>query len=130
MQTELGEMKNFFPMCRDGTGASVEPHTVIFPILKEVSSRETRLVGTGFFITTIGHFVTAKHVIADVYDIPNGRQDGFIHALHFVTTDKYLIRHIVLPQTELEFSFAGVSITPSEGGFYEHNSKWIEFTGA
>lgn len=36
----------------------------------------------------------------------------------------------VLPQTELEFSFAVVSITPSEGGFHGHRSERIEFRGA
>jgi hypothetical protein len=35
----------------------------------------------------------------------------------------------VLPQSELEFSFAGVSITRSEGGFHGPFSEWIEFQG-
>jgi hypothetical protein len=36
----------------------------------------------------------------------------------------------VLPQTELEFSFAVVSITPSEGGFHGPSPERIELTGA
>jgi hypothetical protein len=37
---------------------------------------------------------------------------------------------LVLPQSELEFSFAGVSITPSEGGFHGSSPERIELTGA
>jgi hypothetical protein len=35
----------------------------------------------------------------------------------------------VLPQTELEFSFVGVSITRSEEGFYGHSQERIELAG-
>jgi hypothetical protein len=35
----------------------------------------------------------------------------------------------VLPQSELEFSFAGVSITRSEGGYPEHGQERIQLTG-
>jgi hypothetical protein len=38
--------------------------------------------------------------------------------------------YLVLPQSELEFSFAGVSIMPSEGGFHEHVQERIERAGA
>jgi hypothetical protein len=46
--------------------------------------------------------------------------------------DEVQIRHCnsVLPQSELEFSFAGVSITPSEGGFHGPSPERIELTGA
>jgi hypothetical protein len=36
----------------------------------------------------------------------------------------------VLPQSELEFSFAGVSITPSKGGFHGSSPERIQLTGA
>lgn len=75
-------------------GRSFDPHTAIFPILKEVRPGETRLVGTGFFLTTIGHFVTNKHVIMDVFDSSSGQQRGFLHALHFVRGSEVLVRHI------------------------------------
>src|SRR5437867_7786439 len=78
----------------DGTGATVEPHTAIFPILKEVGPGQTRLVGTGFFITMLGHFVTAKHVIQDVIHQTTGAQTGYLHALHFVESSQVLVRHI------------------------------------
>ena len=72
----------------------MDPHTCIFPILKEIAPNKNRLVGTGFFITTIGHFVTAKHVIQDVLNTETGKQTGYIHALHFVEDAKVLVRHI------------------------------------
>ncbi|HEY4132543.1 MAG TPA: serine protease [Gemmatimonadaceae bacterium] len=75
-------------------GETVEPHTVIFPILKEITPHRTRLVGTGFFITSIGHFVTAKHVIQDVLDPKTRRQLHPLHALHFVVGAETLVRGI------------------------------------
>ncbi len=79
---------------QDGTGKPIDPHTCIFPILKEIGPHQTRLVGTGFFITKVGHFVTAKHVIGDVLDLTTGQQTGYLHALHFVERFKVLVRHI------------------------------------
>lgn len=75
-------------------GFEVEPQTVIFPILKELEDGKNQMIGTGFFITNIGHFVTAKHVIEDVYNIHSGKQSNPIHALHFVEGSKVLVRHI------------------------------------
>ena len=75
-------------------GKEIEPQTAIFPIMKEVSGGENRLVGTGFFITTIGHFVTAKHVIEEAGDLATGKQKAYIHAVHFVEGTKVLVRHI------------------------------------
>ena len=79
---------------QDGNGNPIDPHTCIFPILKEVAPNQTRLVGTGFFITMLGHFVTAKHVIQDIIDPNTGQQTASIHALHFLEDSKVLVRHI------------------------------------
>lgn len=40
----------------------------VFPIMSHDSSGEWRLIGTGFYIGPRGLFVTAKHVIADVFE--------------------------------------------------------------
>jgi len=79
---------------QDLNGNTVEPHTCIFPILKEVAPNQSCLIGAGFFITMLGHFVTAKHVIQDVIDANTGQQTACIHALHFVEGAKVLMRHI------------------------------------
>lgn len=75
-------------------GIEVEPQTVIFPILKEMGCGKNQMIGTGFFITKVGHFVTAKHVIEDVYNIHSKTQLNPIHAVHFVEGNEVLVRHI------------------------------------
>lgn len=75
-------------------GFEVEPQTFIFPILKELGEGKSQMIGAGFFITKIGHFVTAKHVIEDVYNIDLREQSNSIHAVHFVEGSKVLVRHI------------------------------------
>jgi hypothetical protein len=80
---------------RDRTGQPVEPHTCIFPIMKELGDGTTQLVGTGFFITSLGHFVTAKHVIFDAIDSGTGRQAAPLHAVHFVEGSQVLVRHVL-----------------------------------
>lgn len=82
------------PICQTLDGQTAHPNTAIFPIFKEIGDGKNRLVGTGFFITRIGHFVTAKHVIKDVYDFETGTQRATIHALHFVKPFEVLVRHI------------------------------------
>jgi hypothetical protein len=72
----------------------VDPHTVVFPILKELGPQRARLVGTGFFITMLGHFVTAKHVVEDVVAPEIGMQRHPLHALHFVDDAAALVRSI------------------------------------
>jgi V8-like Glu-specific endopeptidase len=83
---------NVQAITQDGT--DVDPQTVIFPILKEVNDRINQMIGTGFFLTRIGPFVTAKHVIEDIYDTQTKKQKHPIHAVHFVEGSKVLVRHI------------------------------------
>src|SRR3989344_4522681 len=61
-------------MARSLDGREIEPHTCVFPILKEVDSETNQMIGTGFFITNIGHFVTAKHVIEDIFIFEKKKQ--------------------------------------------------------
>ncbi len=80
--------------CQSLSGKELEPQTGVFPILKTIDADTTQMVGTGFFITNIGHFVTAKHVIEDVYDFNKKKQLSQIHAVHFVNGAQILVRHI------------------------------------
>ncbi len=82
------------PIARNLAGDPIHLHGPIFPILKEIDSKTRQMVGTGFFLTNIGHFVTAKHVIADIYDFQKGIQHAPIHAVHFVKPTEALVRHI------------------------------------
>lgn len=75
-------------------GQPFEPHTAIFPILRDECNGTNKLVGTGFFLTRLGHFVTAKHVIFDAIDPDSMVQHSTLHALHFVRGAEALVRHI------------------------------------
>lgn len=79
----------------DGSGQLIDPHTCIFPIMKELPNGATQLVGTGFFITMLGHFVTAKHVILDVINPTTQMQIAPLHAVHFVEGSSVLVRNIL-----------------------------------
>jgi hypothetical protein len=82
------------PSALSGDGTSVEPHTVVFPIFAQVSDEESRLVGTGFFLTTVGHFVTAKHVVSDILNEQGQGRHGHLHIVHFVRGAEVLVRHV------------------------------------
>ena len=40
----------------------------IFPIWIEEIDSPPKLIGTGFFVTRFGHFLTAKHVLMEIYE--------------------------------------------------------------
>lgn len=47
----------------DGNGKVIEPMTGVVPIIKECEKGILQTIGTGFYISTYGLVVTAKHVI-------------------------------------------------------------------
>jgi len=51
---------------RDSSGSEVHPGIAITPILLALGPGLFRVVGTGFYITRYGLFVTAKHVVDDL----------------------------------------------------------------
>ena len=63
-----------------GEGPLPNPVGHTFPLLKHNDAGEWRLVGTGFYISSDGLFVTAKHVIDDVFE--NGRQVWPLAIMH------------------------------------------------
>ncbi|MDX1902375.1 MAG: hypothetical protein SFW66_10320 [Gammaproteobacteria bacterium] len=67
---------------------------VIFPILKQLNKDQSQLVGTAFYITTNGIFLTARHVLADVISNQN-TQTHPIAAFHFSPNKQYMIRPIL-----------------------------------
>jgi len=50
----------------DGTGGALSPLVGVVPVLKRIGDRRYAVVGTGFFVTRYGLFVTAKHVVSDI----------------------------------------------------------------
>jgi len=75
----------------DGTDA--RGHHAIFPILKQADDGWFDLIGTGFFISSFGIFVSAKHVLRDCFD-EKGQQKFPICLLQFFPNERYLLRHI------------------------------------
>jgi hypothetical protein len=56
------------PKAFDGNKNPIDPKYGVFPILKEVSHGKLSVVGTGFYLTRYGMFITAKHVIDVLVD--------------------------------------------------------------
>lgn len=73
---------------------SEQDDSAVFPIVKQ-EGRKFRIVGTGFFIGIDGIFVTAAHVLGDVFDSNWENQTGPIGAVQFLPNDRYLIRPVV-----------------------------------
>jgi hypothetical protein len=77
----------------DGDGNIADLSHVVFPILRQTSDLNFHLVGTGFFVADNGIFVTAKHVLMDVFD-QSGNQTHPIVLIQFLG-GKYFIRNIL-----------------------------------
>jgi len=77
-----------------GDGAPIAARNAIFPILRIDTRDKVHLLGTGFFITTNGLFVTARHVLMDALD-SQGRQKYPIGIFQFMDDGSYIPRHIL-----------------------------------
>jgi hypothetical protein len=75
-------------------GSPADPGHVVFPIVRYDSNGRMHLLGTGFFITTSGFFVTARHVLMDTFD-EKGRQQYAIGIVQFLQGGVYLHRPIL-----------------------------------
>ena len=78
----------------DLDGNDSQGHQVIFPILKQDPGAVLQLIGTGFFISCCGLFVSAKHVLRDCF-AQDGAQKYPICLVHFLPNRQYQFRHIV-----------------------------------
>lgn len=56
------------PRATDGDGRPIDPGAGIVPIMKEISKGRLAVVGTGFYITRYGLFLTAQHVLESLAD--------------------------------------------------------------
>jgi S1-C subfamily serine protease len=64
---EFGEGRPIEDCFFDGEGARANGLEAIFPIVQRDSEAPWKPIGTGFFISTMGMFATARHVLADRY---------------------------------------------------------------
>lgn len=59
------------PKALTGDGKTIHPGDGILPILKEIPGKKLIVVGTGFYITRYGLFLTACHVLDDMFNEEN-----------------------------------------------------------
>lgn len=79
---------------RAGNGRPTDPGHGIFPIVRYDAQGRMHLLGTGFFITTTGLFVTARHVLMDTFD-SEGLQRYPIGIVQFLPEGVYIQRPIL-----------------------------------
>jgi hypothetical protein len=89
-----GEAKAGAYEVRTENDAPTDPGYAIFPILRQDTLGKLHLIGTGFFITTNGLFVTANHVLMEVFG-PKGQQKDPIIIAQFLPNNTYLQRPIL-----------------------------------
>jgi hypothetical protein len=77
-----------------GDGNPINPGHAVFPIMRYDGGGRMYLLGTGFFITTNGLFVTARHVLMDTFD-RNGRQRFPIGIIQFLHNNVWIDRPIL-----------------------------------
>lgn len=80
---------------RTGSGLPAEADRAIFPIIRVFPDGQIDLLGTAFFISTSGLFVTARHVLEAPFDRRSGQQVFSIMLVHFYEQDHYLFRPIL-----------------------------------
>lgn len=105
---------------RTGDGVQIEDGSpAIFPVVKTSPDGTIDLIGTGFFVTTVGVFVTAKHVLEAVFDHRTGRQLSPPGIIHFHEKGGYLIRPVLRcafhPRADLTVAVAAPMTRDSDG---------------
>jgi hypothetical protein len=89
-----GEADQSLFTVKTGNGDDVDPKEAIFPILKHEENRDVKFIGTGFFVTRLGFFVSARHVFEDVLD-SNGSLNGGLSIIQFCDEYKFYLRPVI-----------------------------------
>jgi hypothetical protein len=91
---EAAGLQNDSLITTDGSGRPISPATGIFPILLELELGVLKVVGTAFYITRYGLFLSAAHVMFDAFD-KNNKQRGRLFGLHAANDYKYNLRPVL-----------------------------------
>lgn len=82
------------PRATDGDGRTIDPRACVVPIMKEVGKGRLQIVGTGFYISRYGLFMSANHVIATLIDDSNTKL-SVAYICHFAENNSVRLRRIV-----------------------------------
>ncbi len=82
------------PYFGDLKGNEKDGDEVVFPILRKYEDGKRTIIGTAFFISRTGIFVTAKHVLHDALN-KNGALKYSIVAFNFYGNNNYMERPIL-----------------------------------
>lgn len=79
---------------RNGSDQTVQGQEVVIPILKATDNpRRLACIGTGFFISTSGIFVTASHVVREAIDSTTSNMSGLL-VVHFIPPTTFIMRNV------------------------------------
>lgn len=77
-----------------GDGTKIDPGHGVVPIIKEIGRGRLKIVGTGFYITRYGLFMTARHVLEELLT-KTKEKIGVGFVLHLAGDDKIHLRRIL-----------------------------------
>lgn len=89
-----GEADQSLFTVKTNKGDDVDPKEAIFPILKHEKNGAVRFIGTGFFVTRLGFFISARHVFEDVLD-SRGNVNGSLSIIQFSENYKFYSRPLI-----------------------------------
>lgn len=78
----------------DGGGLPINPGDGVVPIMKETGKGRLSVIGTGFYITRYGLFVSARHVVESLVDHRN-KKLGVAYVCHLAGDNGVYLRRIV-----------------------------------
>jgi len=94
--------------CTTGNDEVTSPSDAVFPIVKQcVDTGKLDFVGTGFFIGAEGLFLTASHVLKDVFDNKGRARREAIGVMQKTPNNTFIPRHVV---RSFSFEFSDISI--------------------
>ena len=111
---------------RGGDGSIGEGARAIFPIIRQCSDGTIDLLGTGFFISQNGIFVSARHVLDAAFDHVSGKQSFPVAMIHLYEGNSYFIRPILRYARHPSADIAAGAVAPmkrnSDGAFLSNKS--------
>ncbi len=82
------------PFARRLDGKIISPQDGVVPIMKEIEKGKLMIVGTGFYVTRYGLFITAQHVLNELV-INEPKKLGVGYILHIASDKEVHLRRIL-----------------------------------